>query len=230
MKFRILLLLICSTLFSADTLSLTFGNKPDNRTYKMAQRYIQEVNSRLDSTLVLLIKYEPLGRSALHLCDGKTDGDLMRTDFVYQHCQNVVKVPVSLRVDKMYPYCRGGYHDSVTTHPDSSTKYVTTLGNRLVQYWKEKTTTPCYEVLDYRQALKMVQLKRADCFIGSNAFGNDSLLSSLGITMGSEPVITAENYLYLNRKHERHVGQLTKVLYELKEERFLHRLILGEIQ
>lgn len=230
MKCLILLLLISWSLFSADTLTITFGNKPDDRTYKMAQRYIKEINSRLDSSLVLKVKYEPLGRSALHLCEGNTDGDLMRTDYVYQHCSEVVKVPVSLRVDKMYPYCRTGYHDSVTTHPDSSTNYVTTLGNRLVQYWKEKTTTPCHEVLDYRQALKMVHLKRADCFIGSNVYADDSLLNALEITMGSEPVITADNYLFLNKKHEKHAGQLTKVLYELHEESFLYRMIIGEIE
>lgn len=226
----VLFLIVLIVSSSADTLVISFGSKPDTWPYELSQRYIDEINSRLDSTLQLQLIFQPFGRSALNLCEGKGDADFMRTEYVYTSCSKVVKVPVALRTDRIFTFCSKEYLNSISNHPDSTTRYVTTLGNRVILYWKEANNIPCHEVLDYRQALKMIHLGRADCFLGSDAYKGDSLISDYNLLMGEKPIIEANNYIYLHRKHEKHVGQLTRVLYQMNQEDFMGRLLRGEVK
>lgn len=229
MKAVTTLLLTVSLLSASDTLRITLGHQPKTPIYQIAERFTGEINSKLDSTLTLKIYYKPHGRALMNLCDGETDGDFFRIEEVYPHCPDVIKIPVTLLSDTNYAYCSDSY-EPTGPHPDSSTRYICILGSRAVLLWREKNDIPVHEVHSHTQALQMISLGRKDCFIASNVYETDSLFSHMNITRSGEPLFSESYYLFLNKKHERHVGQLTKVLYELTEGGFLRKLLNGEIQ
>lgn len=230
MKSTLLLLILMTLLCGNDTLRITFGHKTGSAMHEFGQRFTEEINRQLDSTLTLEIYYKPHGRSLLNLCEGSIDGDFFRIEEAYSHCPTVVKVPVVLLSDTHYTYCLTAYHKLVKEHPDTTTRYVSVLGSRAVLLWREKHNVPVHEVHTYAQALQMISLGRVDCLIGSSVYEADTLFKTYNIQRSSEPLFTSNYYLFLNKKHEQHVGQLTKVLYNLSESGYLGRLLRGEVE
>lgn len=227
MKETLLLLLLLSALCATDTLVVSFASRPDSKLFHLAEEYITEVNKRTGDKVIFKVIHQPLGRSVVSLCEDKIDGDLFRIASVYDHCHNVIKVPVIVYTDSQYGYFRNEKRDSFPSHPDTSLDYVAVLGSRTVLHWREFHHIPFQEVSEYRQGFKMVHLGRSDCFVGSRVYSRDSLFKKLDLVLSPEPIIAEPTYLFIHKKHEKHMGLITKVLYEMKEENVLQSIVEG---
>lgn len=227
MKLLLFLVLSFSTLWATDTLVITFASRPDSKLFQMAEIYMSEVNKRVGDEVKLKVIHQPLGRSVISLCENRVDGDIFRIASVYSHCPNIVKVPVIIYTDQSYGYYRNEPRDSVATHPDTSLHYVAVLGSRAIMHWREYHHIPFQEVSEYRQGFKMVHMGRSDCFIGSKVYAKDSLFEKLNLVLSPKPIISEPTYLFLNKKHEKHLGLITKVLYEMKKEKILEAIVSG---
>lgn len=231
MKTILLGVLLCFSLAqSRDTLRITFGHPEDTKMYKVAERYIEEMNRRSDTIPALQIIYQTFGRSFESLIHGKTDGDFSRTALVYKGQSNVVKVEEVLMLNHYFGYALQSYLDTISSTINPSALYLVPIGNKIIKNWLNQSGLRFYEVRDYRQAVQMLSMNRADILIETHLFAFDSLVRDKQISYSGEPIFSEPLYLFLHKKHDKWSGAYAKIIAELAKEQFLARLLQGEIE
>lgn len=219
MKKGVLILLFLSLFSSADTLHITFGIQPDTFTFRICKRYIDSLNSRLTSTTLQLI-HQPFERSIVSLTSGKTDGDLLRSSYVYSESDPVIKIEGTITPEptKYYLFALQSYFDTISTIPSPKSRYSTVLHNKTTKAWLEKNNLPYTMVRDYRQIVDMLLMKRIDCLVGAAGYSYEPSFQKAGIVRSNELLFQDTLHLFLHEKHIKAVREIEQGIQSLEKD------------
>lgn len=222
-----ILSLLSALSIHSEELIIAIAQEESNPVFDRMAVILNEAVDRIDSRLVITLVYIPFERAAYNLRRGLLDGDLLRTEIVYENDSSVIPVSPSIFDLPYYVYSRkdSGIIDSDSLH---MLRMAIQDGNVMVEKFAESKDISFTAVKDNNHAIKMLALDRADFFIATGLEGDlvfSELLDQNGVVRSTEPLLFANLYLFLHVKHVKLARSLEPVLREMKESgRFLEIL------
>lgn len=231
MKLLLLLLTLCSLSFSTDTLRITVGLLTGSEVYRECERYVGDLNRALNGVLYLKLEYQPYERSAVSLKESKTDGDFLRSTYVYNNDDPVIRleIPIAAPV-KYYLFARPAFFDTISYFPDTSCRYIAFLNNRATTQWLKKQNLRYHEMKDFGLMVQMVQLERACCIVSGEAFQNEPEVQKAGLIMSQKPIFEDHLYFYLHKNNAHHRSALEAAIKTVKNDSTITPLFKKSIQ
>lgn len=229
MRSVLLLFIVVLTCFGEDSLVITFGFREDTRAFRVTERYVKEINRRTLSLPTLSLRYQPFARARESLINGKTSGDILRAAMVYTASDSVVRIPTPIDIISFYQYGLPSFLEKKDSIPPKEIRYITTLGLRTVINWLELNDLEYHAVADYRQAMRMVAMGRSDCLVMSDLNSNNATLKESGLVRSDSALFVEPLYLFMHSRYEVHVPELSRVVEELSQERYIARELEDEI-
>lgn len=219
MEKSIALILLLSQIIIADTLTITFGVQQDTYSFELCSRYIQTLNSQLSKTKLKLV-YQPFERSVISLLSEKTDGDFLRSAYVYSDSDPIIKIHGTITPDPVtyYLFALPSYFDTVSIIPSKNSKYICTLHNRTIKAWLEKNNLSYTMVRDYRQVVGMIEMGRVDCLIGASGYNYEPTIKKAGIVQSKDILFQDTLYLFLHEKHKEAALEIEQAIQKMEKD------------
>ncbi len=214
--------LLVSVLFHVNTLSAA-----EKETLVLSRAQGAEI--QLISEAVLAAAYGKLGinilitplpnsRSLIAADGGQVDGDVSRIAGIESKFHHLIRIPVAINAVKVAAF---SHVQSVSINSPKELarfKLVCSRGVKLVELLVEAENLNCHEANNFEQALKFLQLKRADMALlpVENAVKVIRENSMEGVFQVSESLIERELFHYLHERHRKLASQLELVLREME--------------